>query len=413
MSRRTQRPDQEFGSDSFLDVIANIVGILIILIVVVGMKVARQPAIDAARTNASVAAIVDSSASVDLAGKNAAAERLNISRITQERIAAELSGRLNDSQIALEDLQVQESELLARKQAALLREADIGTQRELVTGTLAAAKQQIETDAARIIDLNRQQDAAAERAADLLKEMAIAESELQQTQAAFTGITRAVVSAVDEKRVRDEMLRQTILETQQLKEMLTSLDKQAEPADRLHHRLSPISETADDDQIHFRIANGQISYVPLTELIERLKVQFRSRQAEMMRFTRMDGAVGPVSGYNMKYSVERESTSALEALQYGSGSWTVSVSGWTITPDASLDAEPVELAVRPGSRYRQQVELAAPGSTVTLWIYPDSFRHLPPLREIAHGLQLRVAARPLPDGTPIAGSPGGARSTAQ
>ena len=44
MSRRSVKTEQEFGSDSFLDVIANIVGILIILIVIVGLKVARQPA---------------------------------------------------------------------------------------------------------------------------------------------------------------------------------------------------------------------------------------------------------------------------------------------------------------------------------------------------------------------------------
>ena len=43
MSRRTQRPELEFGSDSFLDVVCNIVGILIILIVVVGVRLQRQP----------------------------------------------------------------------------------------------------------------------------------------------------------------------------------------------------------------------------------------------------------------------------------------------------------------------------------------------------------------------------------
>ncbi|MCA9085200.1 MAG: hypothetical protein KDA81_14145, partial [Planctomycetaceae bacterium] len=42
MSRRSAESSQEFGSDSFLDIIANIVGILIILIVLAGLKVARQ-----------------------------------------------------------------------------------------------------------------------------------------------------------------------------------------------------------------------------------------------------------------------------------------------------------------------------------------------------------------------------------
>ena len=42
MSRR-HHEETSFGSDSFLDVIANIVGILIILIVVAGVRVSRAP----------------------------------------------------------------------------------------------------------------------------------------------------------------------------------------------------------------------------------------------------------------------------------------------------------------------------------------------------------------------------------
>ncbi|MFO0918379.1 MAG: hypothetical protein U0872_08700 [Planctomycetaceae bacterium] len=53
MSRRP-RSESQFGSDSFLDVVANIVGILIILIVIAGLRVSQSPAIwnrtDAAAT---------------------------------------------------------------------------------------------------------------------------------------------------------------------------------------------------------------------------------------------------------------------------------------------------------------------------------------------------------------------------
>ncbi|MCA8999728.1 MAG: hypothetical protein KDA80_22215, partial [Planctomycetaceae bacterium] len=42
MARRTDH-QPEFGSDSFLDIVANIVGILIILIVVAGVRVAQAP----------------------------------------------------------------------------------------------------------------------------------------------------------------------------------------------------------------------------------------------------------------------------------------------------------------------------------------------------------------------------------
>ena len=40
---REKDDDIEFGSDSFLDVVANIVGILIILIVVAGIKAGAAP----------------------------------------------------------------------------------------------------------------------------------------------------------------------------------------------------------------------------------------------------------------------------------------------------------------------------------------------------------------------------------
>ncbi|MFO1019666.1 MAG: hypothetical protein U0903_03025 [Planctomycetales bacterium] len=45
MGRRSKSEELQFGSDSFLDVIANMVGILIILIVVVGIHVAKSPSV--------------------------------------------------------------------------------------------------------------------------------------------------------------------------------------------------------------------------------------------------------------------------------------------------------------------------------------------------------------------------------
>ena len=100
-------------------------------------------------------------------------------------------------------------------------------------------------------------------------------------------------------------------------------------------------------------------------------------------------------------------------LQSGDGRTRVNVSRWTIEPVESLVDETFDEAIRPGSRYRQGIETAVPDTVVTMWIYPDSFKGFAALREVAHGLQLRVAARPLPAGTPIVGSPSGSKSTAQ
>ena len=45
MSRRRPKGELQFGSDSFLDVVANIVGILIILIVIAGLRVSQTPVV--------------------------------------------------------------------------------------------------------------------------------------------------------------------------------------------------------------------------------------------------------------------------------------------------------------------------------------------------------------------------------
>jgi hypothetical protein len=52
-------------------------------------------------------------------------------------------------------------------------------------------------------------------------------------------------------------------------------------------------------------------------------------------------------------------------------------------------------------------------SAVTFWVYPDSFSLYRQLRDHAVAKGLTVAGRPLPDGTPIAGSPWGRKSRGQ
>ena len=52
-------------------------------------------------------------------------------------------------------------------------------------------------------------------------------------------------------------------------------------------------------------------------------------------------------------------------------------------------------------------------ATVTLWIYPDSFSLYRRLREDLTEQGFSVAARPLPEGMTIRGSPMGTQSAAQ
>ena len=84
-----------------------------------------------------------------------------------------------------------------------------------------------------------------------------------------------------------------------------------------------------------------------------------------------------------------------------------------IVPDETLVAESAADSVKPGSAFRQKLESMPADSSVTIVVYEDSFREFAALREVAHGLQIRVAGRPLPVGTHITISASGSASRAQ
>jgi hypothetical protein len=52
-------------------------------------------------------------------------------------------------------------------------------------------------------------------------------------------------------------------------------------------------------------------------------------------------------------------------------------------------------------------------NSITLWVYADSYPLFRKLREDLHARGFLVAARPLPDGIPIRGSPAGSLSAGQ
>lgn len=400
MSRRTQRGELEFGSDSFLDVVCNIVGILIILIVVVGVRVQRQP-LQQEQTSTEPAQL----ASADYTARaQAVAERER----AQTAALAAAASRRDEVSRSQQQLQQENSKLeadlkLARGEAAAIDQelADIRAQQ---AASDAASKEQLS---------RRSRQLASERTALQERIQQLAES-LEKTGTSKRDVEAALVSLQQKHQTTERSRQRAIVETQKLEELLEGLhEKKAQPASRLEHRLSPVTRAVEADEYHFRLEHGQISRIPLNELLERLKDQVHARRAAILKFNQFEGSVGPVAGYSMKYSVEKEGPSPLEALQTGDGRIRVNVSRWEIVPEESRVEESVEAAVLPGARFREQLETCPPDSVITLWVYEDSFAGFPALRELAHSLALRIAARPLPPDAPIVGSPNGSRSTAQ
>jgi len=386
MGRRAHKAELEFGSDSFLDVICNIVGILIILIVVVAVKVERQPL--------------------------AQAEALE-NAVLAEPVIPDREAEYAQRQTELDDLKQQQIRAAARLQELSDRKESLTLEHSRV-----------------VLEINALQDQLAEQNVDAKRHKAVlteAEEEAEKLSAdvnrllnILAGKEKALKNAItviqQEEKVAvaaEEKLRQSIVETTRLQEVLEDTPKPADNSPRLVHRIMPVSRRTDGKEVMFRLSEGKVSEVPIHELMEQAVDRIKKRISMLQRTGRLEDVVGPLGGYKMSFAIEINAFNSLEYLQYGGDGSKFNSFTQVVIPDETLIAEPAEVAVRPGSAFRQKLDSMPVDSAVTIVVYEDSFKEFTLLREVVHGLQIRVAARPLPVGTSITISANGSASRAQ
>ena len=82
-------------------------------------------------------------------------------------------------------------------------------------------------------------------------------------------------------------------------------------------------------------------------------------------------------------------------------------------PQEELIRESLDEALAPGSVFVRELQMADVNTTLTFWVYPDSYGTYRQLKEFAHAEGFTVAARPLQEGDAITASPFGSKSAGQ
>lgn len=366
MSRRPAPAEQQFGSDSFLDVVANVVGILIILMVLAGLRAAKAP----------------------IVLKSEVAQAQNPPTRSEP---AQFVPPVAIAPAPIDEAAEERREKLAQlhSQAAELREQ------------LGGLQQQADEREMRLSDLQSQDAALRNRltslASNLETELLSAEQLRQQADE-----LAAAAQAVRVKLTKREA-------------DLAAAEQTPHKTERLQHRITPVSRvlTENETELHFRCVGGKVAVIPLEDLIGRMKAQMERQRDFIMRSRRYAGSVGPVKGFSLNYVVERENSSSLDSIRAGMNYVRIIVSQWELVPEGDLEAEDSVTANREESNFRSELRKAEPGSTITIWVYPDSYALYRQLQAIAHRDGFTVAARPMPAGIAIMGSPKGSRSSAQ
>ena len=331
MRQRVNRTDTG-SQDSFLDIVTNIVGILIILVMVIGARVQ----------------------SISFKPKEVSSPDL-------ETLMMEV--------VCLEDAVVaSESELLELDEQGgqlAVTVADAGNARIHLATAVSGARRDVEDQKQKV---DREKAVRVERAAESQR----IRDEIEQCNLEAEGIAHA---------------------PQSTKELL------AYP--------TPVGRTVTGDELHFRLAAGRISYIPLTELFDRAKARTQRKSGgSLASMEARIETVGPIQDFALDYVIEVQ-------INRSAGQVYVRSREWVVKPARYDIGETLDQALARQSRFRSVLAGVTPATTVTLWCYPDSFEEYRAVREELHRIGVSAACRSLPEGAPIGGSAEGSKSVAQ
>jgi hypothetical protein len=339
MPRPRPEESEAVNPDSFLDIVASVVSIMIIMVVMEGSRIRNTP--------------VDPSLVADSPEVKAAVEK-------GQAAEASLRGEILKTAREIQNVGAQ---------------AQVRMQQRDALATVVAALER------KVADRRQELDAPSQRQFDLQRKLGDARAELNQLQ---------------------ESQRETLNSSPQPIELASF--------------STAISRTVETDEVHFRLRAGRIAVVPLEDLMKRVHSDVQEKISKLRSESEITETVGPIDGFRLRYTLERQDFQPDDPRHGGRsrGGSRVRMSLFEILPVTEPLGETLAEAQADGSIYHQVLSGLRPEHTaVTLWVYHDTFPEFRKVREELHRAGFMVAARPLPDGVLIRGSPDGAKSSAE
>jgi len=242
---RRRRPEREiaFSFDSFLDVVANVVGIIIKLILVVwagariyGSMTATRPMIMAAGAHRSAVPVPE----------------------FHDPLQLELARHR-------EDLAAAQERLLRQ----LRQEKDIETQEKQVRGDLASL-------AAR----------------------------LEKQQADKASLEHGVTRQQEARRTVSLSLEQVRKKSKQLQKAIEDLEKKPRQKRVLRYH-TPVSTPVESEQIMFECRDGQVTFIDMASLRTDIERSLPDKLKLLRSQDEIQGMAGPIGAFRLRYTLER------------------------------------------------------------------------------------------------------------
>jgi hypothetical protein len=249
---------------------------------------------------------------------------------------------------------------------------------------------------------------------EMLVQIDIAERLLAEKQ-------QAREAQLSEKHLQEQNWLQ---QQQQLERKLQEIDKSLKAvaaatqpkSEVIEHYPNPIAKTVFTEEIHFQIKAGRIVFVPLDELLNRMKAEVESKVQLLRQSPQVTSIVGPIKNFQLEYELVGElirqptANGVLERTM-------VQFNGFQLIPSSDELGIPVAQELDEStsrSEFRSILQrYAANKTTVSLWVYPDSYGEYNAVKNWLYKQGYQVACWPLSADKKISGSPSGFRTSAQ
>ena len=272
----------------------------------------------------------------------------------------------------------------------------------------AVAQAEADLDAA-----SRDRARADERAAQTAKRLGLATAQAASDAARarkLAFLVRDPSTRITQASTRGGFLRG---ERDKIQQQITTLRQLPRPKSISILSKAPVARPASGNEYHFELRRNRITFIDLDRLMEmtRADAQIRIRMSD--RSPAVSNRVGPVGAYSLEYELIRAVPGSVEELLERKNI-RYELSGWELIPESENRGETYASTRGPLSEYSRTINRLIPErSTITLWVYPDSFNLFSQIRSDLTERGFSVAARPLPEKMTIRGSPMGTQSAAQ
>jgi hypothetical protein len=348
--RRSQREKIFFSFDSFLDVVANVIGIIIRLILVAWVG---------ARTYTAAMQFTDEEPPPE---SPAAVAALPPPKVDDDP----LHGKLELVKLELEEARHDLLEKLHNLEGA--KDKARRTRAEL--DTLARKNQEIEKE----------------------------QSELEKDLAAKGKKVELASLSLDGLRKHGQELAEQIKTVQNLPPRRKELKYHA-----------PVSRVVQGEEMFFECRGGRVAFIDMPAFRHEIDENTEGMAELLRKEYKVSRVTSTVGAFRLHYDFERE-RGLLESatnFRYGLG-------GWMVEPINALRGENLQAALAPTSEFRRNADAIDPNQTVvTFWVYSDSFEIFRGLRDYLYEREVEVAGRLLPMEAPMAASRNGTKSRGQ